>query len=176
MISVTSPAPLTARDVLNITSQQITGRSHYQGIQYTLKNTQPNHIQILHAEVINGVDEMVVAQQEAQQSAKKRRIAGGLLRGLSSVPFMGGVAYSSVGAYQAAAIGSHVASTAANVVESTADTSASIQGRFVRQFDSVFLSPQQAWSFTTLVPKGEAPHLKLVFKDLQTNQIFDLTE
>lgn len=177
MMNIATPAALTAKDVLKVSHQKGTNRGQYQGVELTLTNSQPFHVQIIHAEVLNGVDESIVAQEEAQRSQSKRRLVGGLLRGASSVPFMGGFGrgLGSVGAYQAAAIGSHVAHTTAGVIENSPG-GAQYEGRYVRQVSSVIINPQQSWNFSTLVPKGQTPQLKMVFKNLETNQIFDLQQ
>jgi hypothetical protein len=39
---------------------------------------------------------------------------------------------------------------------------------------SVFLSPNQIYTFNTLVSEGMTPQVKVVFKNLQTNQVFDV--
>lgn len=177
MMNVAVPSALVAKDVLQVSTAPVTGKGKYQGVKYSLKNTQGNHIQLLQAEVVNGIDEAVVAQEELQKSNTRRRVAGGLLRGLSAVPFVGGFGYASVGAYQAAAIGSHVAVAAANTLDAAStQTMASIEGRFVRNLPTIVINPNEVFSFQTLVPPGVTPQIKLVFKNLETNQIFDLVQ
>lgn len=177
MMTSAQPAALMAKEILQVSTQPVTGKGKYQGVQYSLKNTQGNHLQLLQAEVVNGIDEAIVAQEELQKSNTRRRVAGGLLRGLSSVPFVGGFGYASVGAYQAAAIGSQVAYTAANTLDAAASSNvASVEGRFVRTVPNVVINPQEVFRFQTLVAPGVTPQIKLVFKNLETNQIFDLAQ
>lgn len=176
MLNVTSPvAALTAKDYLSVTTSPIEGKGKFKGVQYVLKNLQANHIQVIQAEVVNSVDEMLAAQQEAESRSKRKRIGGGLLRGitglgLSAIPYTGSLA-----AVQGAAAAAHVAGAAASSMENSADSAAnSYEGRFVRQVNAVVISPQQAFRFSALVPSGVSPQLRVTFKDLKTNEIFDI--
>lgn len=170
-------AAITPKDMLTLSQEAVAGRGQYQGVRYTLKNTQNAHFQVIHAEVVNAVDETVAANEELQNANRRKRIAGGFLKGLSSLPFSTGLGYSSYGAFRAAATASQVAQSAGDAMQSAASNNvASLEGRFVRQFDGVIISPQQTWSFNTLVAPNTKPQLKLVFKNLETNQIYDIIE
>jgi hypothetical protein len=173
MMSVATPAALSAKDFITTTQEILETRGQYQVVQLTLKNSQSNHLEVIHGEVLNGVDEAIVAQEQLQKSNTRKKVAGGLLRGLSSVPFVGRFGYASAGAYHAAAVGSQVAHTAAGAIESSQGGEANITGAYVKQFSAVMVMPNSTHTFKTLIPKGQTPQVKLVFKNLESNQIFD---
>lgn len=149
----------------------------YHAVSVTIQNTQPAHIEIVHAEVLNGIDEALVAQQKAQSSQRKRQVAGGFLRLAGAVPGFGPVLGSagSYGAAMALAHTSNALSHAANMVSNMPDGGLAITGQFVNRVQNVVISPNQTFNFQTLVPRGAEAGIKLIFKDLNTNQIFDLT-
>lgn len=169
----------TAKDLLSATqvSAELKGSlsKKYHAFTYTLKNTHQAHIEILQGEVVNGVDETVVAAQELQERNQKNKIGGALLRGvaggLSFIPYAG------VAGVYAGMAANHATSAAANVMDAAGNNSVvATQGRFIRKFNTVVISPNQTYSFTTLVPKSEKPQFKLVFKDLKSNEIYDIQE
>ncbi len=173
-------APLTAADFIMVsnspasTSKQYAKK--YQAVEFQLKNLKPNHLELLHAEVLNGVDEMAAAQEALEDSNRKRRGTGMMLRGLSAAPVLGVLGgRASYGAYRAASVASNMAANAAHTVEQSAQGGvADYDGRFVRKVDNVVISPEETFKFSTLLPKGESPQFKLVFKNLETNAIYDL--
>jgi hypothetical protein len=177
-----APAQAVVIKPVTVSHTQVTVNNNlldgkYQAYQISLKNERPNHLQILHGEVLNAVDEAFVANEALQKKNQSRRAAGGLLRGLSSVPFAGGFGYHSYGAYRAASLASSAANTAASVAESTAQNEqANVEGRYIRTLNSAFINPNETYTFTALVPKADTPHVKLIFKNLETNEVFDVQQ
>ncbi len=178
MMNVATPAAaLAARDYLSISTEPVQGKGGYQAVRYTIKNLQPNHLQIISGEVLNSVDEVAAANRELQQANTRKKVAGGVLRGLSALPFAGGFGYASVGAYRAAAVGTHLANAAATTMDNTAEGNVlNVEGRFIRNLNSVVINPNETYTFSSLILNGETPRIKLVFKNLETNQIFDLQQ
>lgn len=178
----TQPAPATAKDFISFTqnTEALSGRlgKKYQTVTLTLRNTNQAHVEILHGEILNAVEETAVLNEDAQHKSVKRGLAGGLLRGVAgglpvAIP---GMSYNTI-----RAIGwtQHVAGAAANVVSNpatTPNTPAAASGQYQRKITDVVLSPQEAYSFTVIVPKEEKAHFKLVFKDLKTNEIYNIQE
>lgn len=146
----------------------------FQVYAYTLKNTYSNHLEVLQGEVANSVDEQAVLAQSANSSAAKKRAGSfalrGLATGLSFVPYMG-----VAGAYAGLAT-SHVAGSAANIMDASQHGANAATGRFARRLTNVIISPGNTYTFQTLVKKKDTPYLKLVVKDLKTGEIFDIQE
>jgi hypothetical protein len=149
--------------------------SKYKAYRVEIKNMQPYHLQVVMGEVLNGVDEAIAANQALESSNKRKRGFGALMRGLSAVPVLGayGHGYGSYGAYQAAAIASNTVGVAASIAENSQSGAATISGRYTRNFRDVVINPNETYSIVTLVPKEANPQIKVVFRNLETNQILD---
>lgn len=167
---------LTATDYLDIQLQPGTAKHDFQEFTLVLNNKQPHHVEILQLEVMNGIDEQSYAMMQQEKSRAKKRLAGGLLRGVTSVAtsFVPYAGLGSVAAYQAVGIGSQAAYAAANVVENTGGGGVNYSGRVVQRAGNIFIAPSQPFQCLALVPENQKPMIKIIFKDLQTNQIFDL--
>lgn len=168
---------LTGADILDVAEsagvleKSIPGK--YKAVQYTLTNKHKGYIEVLQGEVLNAVEENVAAVQAVKSSNTKKRVGGALLRGvaggMSFIPVVGiGSAYASSAAHQ-------VAGAAANAADASAHNNmAATTGRYNKKISGVLISPNETYSFTALVPKKETPQVKVVFKDVKTNEIYDV--
>lgn len=170
------PVMLTAQDYLAIQAQP--GQSKHDITQFTLQiqNKQPRHVEMLQVEVLNGMTEEAFLQLQQHKSQAKRRVAGGILRGVTGVatsfiPFAGIGSYA---AYQAIGAGTTAAYTMANVVENSGGAGADYSGRILQRASNIIVSPNQQFTCLAAVPASQQPIVKVIFKDLQTNQIFEL--
>ncbi len=175
-------AALSATDYLKINNQEADLGNHskkkYHAVSITLKNNQGVHLEVLQGEVVNGLDETVIAQQEQQSREKKKSAAGFLMRTVAAAPGIG-LSFAGVGGmgYQgvaALARTSQALNAASSVVSNVPAGTAEISGQFVKKLNNVIISPNQTFTFKTLLPAGSDPQLKLIFKNLQTNQVMEL--
>jgi hypothetical protein len=168
---------LTGADILDVAEsagvleKSIPGK--YKAVQYTLTNRHKGYIEVLQGEVLNAVEESVAAVQAVKSSNSKKRVGGALLRGvaggMSFIPVVGiGTAYASSAAHQVAGAAAHAADVSAN------NSMAATTGRYNKRISGVLISPNETYSFTALVPKNESPKVKVVFKDVKTNEIYDV--
>lgn len=169
----------TAADYLDVQTQAGDAKHKYQQFQVTLHNKLPKHIEVLQMEVTNGLSEQAYAQMEQERAQAKRRATGGVLRGLGGLASIasGFIPYAGTGGYVAAhaiSAGSSVAYQASNMVDSTTPTGTAASGRVVQRANNIFIAPNQQFQCLAVVPEKTAPAIRIVFKDLQTNQIFDL--
>jgi hypothetical protein len=168
-------AALTAADYLEIQYTPGNSKVKLQEYNIVINNKQPKHIELLQVEVLNGVAEQTYLQLQQQKSQASRRLAGGMLRGLTSVAtsFVPYAGIGSIAAYQAINAGTNVAYNTANVIESTSG-SVDYSGRIVQKANNILISPKQAFQCLAVTPDKQQPVVKIVFKDLESNQIFDL--
>lgn len=166
---------LTPSDYLEI--QYKKGQSKHKLQEYTLSlnNKQAKHLEILQVEVSNGLSEEAYLQIQQQKSQAKRQLAGGMLRGLTSVglsaiPYAG---IGSYGAYRAIGVASNAAYSASNVL-SNSSGSVDYSGRVMQRATNIMMSPNQQFQCLVVTPQQQQPQIKVIFKDLQTNQIYDL--
>jgi hypothetical protein len=132
----------------------------FQGLKITLKNRQGNYVEIVRGEVMNGVD-----GQTAYQMTDNSR-ARGFWTSLATAP-LGYVPY--------AGYGSGAISTAVNAGGSVSDqNTANSSYNKVKHFPNGVLSPNDEISIYTLVPLNERPQVKIIFRDLKTNEMFTL--
>jgi len=178
----TAQAAMSATDYLKISNQEADLGNHskkkYRAVSITLKNSQGVHLEVLQGEVVNGLDETVIAQQELQSREKKKSAAGFLMRTVAAAPGIG-LSFAGVGGmgYQgvaALARTSQALNAASSVVSNVPAGTAEISGQFVKKLNNVIISPNQTFTFKTLLPAGSDPQLKLIFKNLQTNQVMEL--
>ncbi|MEB3287202.1 MAG: hypothetical protein VKJ04_06830 [Vampirovibrionales bacterium] len=174
--TVTTPAPQVAADYLDIAFKPLESKYKMQQFELTLQNKQPKHIELLQVEVVNGLSEQTYAQIQQEKAASKRRLAGGVLRGLTSVAtsFVPYAGLGSVAAYQGIYAGSQAAMATASAIENTGGDAGSYTGRITQRASNVFISPKQSFQCLAVVPEQQSPVVKVIFKDLQTNQIFEL--
>lgn len=187
-VTATAPAEAaatvaaSAKDFLQVNNQETELGSHskkkYHAVSITLKNTQNVHLEVLQGEVVNGLDETIVAQQELQSREKKKSAAGFLMRTVAAAPGIG-LSFAGVGGmgYQgvaALARTSQALNAATSVVSNVPAGNAEISGQFVKKLNNVIISPNQSFTFKTLLPVGSDPQVKLIFKNLQTNQVMEL--
>lgn len=173
--AVATPIQVTAADYVEIQLKPQTAKYKMQQFALTLHNKQAAHIDVMQLEVLNGMDEQSYLQIQQTQSQAKRRMAGGLLRGVtglatSFVPYAGMGSYA---AYQALGAGNQAMNVAANMVENSAGA-ANVAGRIIQRANNILVSPNQDFQCLVAVPENQAPVVKVIFKDLQTNQIFEL--
>ena len=150
-------------------------KKKYQAVTYTLKNTQPYHVELVQAEVPNSLDEAQVAQKKKKSGGLGLKMAGiGLGAASGFIPLGGG----GIGAYRAASALGHASHAASSMARATSNGSGGLEitGQYVQRVNNVVLSPNQTFTFTTLLPKNADPLLKMVFKNLETNRIYDLTK
>lgn len=173
--AVQPAAALTAADYLDIQYQPVESKNKYKQYNLSLNNKQAKHLEVLQVEVVNGLSEQAYVQIQQQKSQAKRQIAGGLLRGLtgvatSFVPYAG---IGSVAAYHAIGAGSYAVSNVADAIQNTPG-SVNYTGRVVQRASNIMISPNQQFQCLAVVPEKETPVVKVIFKDLQSNQIYDL--
>jgi len=173
--AVQPAAALTAADYLEIQFKPVESKNKYQQYSLSLNNKQAKHLEVMQVEVVNGLSEEAYVQIQQQKSQAKRQIAGGLLRGLtgvatSFVPYAG---IGSVAAYHAIGAGSYAVSNVADAIQNTPG-SANYTGRVVQRAANIMISPNQQFQCLAVVPEKQAPIVKVIFKDLQSNQIYDL--
>lgn len=173
--AVAPVAALTAADYLDI--QLKVGNSKHKMQEYTIviNNKQPKHIELLQIDVPNGLTEQAYLQIQQQKAQTGRRVAGGMLRGLTSVAtsFVPYAGLGSMAAYHAIGAGSNVLYNTANVIESTAG-STNYAGRIIQRANNIMVSPNQNFQCMAVTADKQQPIVKVIFKDLQTNQIYDL--
>lgn len=184
-VSTTTPAPETAKDFIEISLQPAminpNLKENFDGYQIIVKNKHTaDYIEVFKAEVQNAVDSQAAAgmlAEQAQERAGRRRFASGLIRGvggaLPGVAAWGGVG--SWGAYRAAGIASNVAEAAATATDASAGvgaTGAAEAYQFVKQGPTGMMSPQDQNMFRSLVPRGQQPFIKVIFKNARTGQMF----
>lgn len=183
-VAVTAPAStvpvvvLVAGDYLDIQTKPGDAKHKLQQYSLALHNKQTKHIQVLQLEVTNGLSEQDYIQYQQQKSQNKMRLAGGVLRGLtgvatSFVPYAG---LGSMAAYHAIGAGSMAVNGAANMMQNTQAQggSADYAGHVVQRANDILISPNQDFQFLVVVPQNQQPAVKIIFKDLQSNQIYDL--
>jgi hypothetical protein len=140
----------------------------------TLKNTTAGHLEVLQAEVLNGVDEQVIAANKANQSNNARKAGSAFLRlgqaGMSFIPYAG-VGMGGLYALNAANAASNVAQSALGSGGNSG--AATTSGQYNKRLNNVFISPNESYQFKVIIPKKENAFFKVVFRDLTTNQILN---
>jgi hypothetical protein len=177
-VQAVQAAPTTALSAADYLDVQYTpGNSKHHMQQYTvvLNNKQDKHLQVLQLEVVNGISEQAYQQAQQQHAQASRRLAGGMLRGLTSVAtsFVPYAGMGSIAAYQAVGVGSNALYNTANVIENS-QGSVDYTTRIVQRANDIFISPKQSFQCLAVTPDKQPPVIKIVFKDLQSNQIYDL--
>jgi hypothetical protein len=150
----------------------------YQAVAITLQNKQETQIELIHGEVANALDEMVLLQQKVKTKTRALKLTGLALRSTSLVPgigLIGGVAGYSTN-LAAARMQKNAFNRASYSVENTATGGQELSGRYVQRFNSIIIPANQTLTFKALMPKDVAPGLRLVFKDLKTNQLYELMQ
>lgn len=137
-------------------------KKKFQGLKITLKNRQGNYIEVIRGDIVNGVDGQTAYQQTDNSQAR------GFWSSLATAPLN----YVPYGGY-----GSSAVSTAANYGGSVSDqnTSNSAYNK-VKSFPNGVLSPNDEISIYTLVPVNERPQVKIIFRDLKSNEMFTFTQ
>lgn len=153
----------------------------YDAYQVIVNNNSPHHVELLQAQVTNGLDEQYLAHEKAEEKQKKKRGFGAALKAASIGASVAGhfVPYGGTGAWAAhTAINqsSYVANSAGNAAlySANADGNVVVTGQYVKQFNNVLVTPGNKMSFQVVVPKGNTPNLAFIVKDLATNQIVDI--
>lgn len=169
------PATLQATDYLEIQAKPGESKHKLQEYALALNNKQARHIQVLQLEVANGLTEQAYLQLRQQKSQAKMRMAGGVLRGLTSVAtsFVPYAGLGSMAAYQAIGVGSTAASSAASLMEN-ASGAVDYAGHIVQRASDIMISPNQQFQCRIVVPQSEQPAVKVIFKDLESNRIYDI--
>lgn len=144
----------------------------YKVVQYILTNKHDRHIEILQGEVLNAVD-MNVAMMQLYQEQSRRQTRGNLVwRAIGAVssrlplPIETGID-----------IAENVAdgvSISSNMADS--QDLASSMSRYNKTIPRVILSPGESYILRALVPKSDTPRVKLVFKDIKTNDVYDIRQ
>lgn len=176
-----TPAALTAADYLDLQVKPLDGQASLKQFAVSINNKQPHHLQVLQLEVVNGLSEQAYMMAQQEKAQAKARKAGGLLRGLGAVagvasgfiPYAGG--YGGWIASEAVGAGSSLAYNAASIAEGAQGAGVvDYSGRVVQHADNIYLSPNQSFNCLAVVPQSQQPLVKVIFKDLESNQIFDL--
>lgn len=158
-------------------------KKKYDAYQIVLNNNSPHHIELLQAQVTNGLDEQFLATEKAQEKKKKKRGFGAMMKAASIGAGVAGhfVPYGGAGSWAAhTAINqsSYVANSAGNAAlySANADGNVVVTGQYVKQVNNVVVTPGNKMSFQVVVPKGSTPSLAFIVKDLTTNQIVDVKQ
>ena len=178
---VVAPAPvLQASDFLNINVAPSELREYsdrkYKAVKITVENRQDAHVELLQGELLNGLNEAQVAAEKQQSKARGRKAFGTVLGLASAVPGVGFMGAGSYAAHMALATTSNALSATRNIVENMPGGGQAITGQYVNRVNNVILSPKQTFTFEALLPRDANPSLKLIFKDLKSNQIYDLAK
>lgn len=173
--AITPAATLSAADYLDIKATAGDEKSNIRQYTLNLQNKQAKHIEILQLEVVNGITEQAFAQMQQEKSRARRQLAGGMLRGLTSVAtsFIPYAGIGSMAAYHGIAAGATAMNAVADTVQNASGTT-DYTGKVVQRASNIIITPNQNFNCLALVPGGQAPVVKVIFKDLQTNQIFDI--
>lgn len=170
-------AVLQSKDYLDIQLTSQGSKNEFQTFVLNIQNKQPKHIELLQVEVLNGITEQAYLQIQQERSGSKKRLAGGLLRGVtgiasSFVPQVGGLG--GAVASQAVGAGTSAVYMAADALENSGNASAAnYTGKVVQRANNILVSPNQNFQCLAVVPDKQAPIIKVIFKDLQTSQIFE---
>ncbi len=143
----------------------------YKAVAITLTNATPVHVELMSGEVINALNEQQLASEKAQKKGFGRSMRGlglGLAGAATSfVPGVGGyAAHRSVSA----------ASSVNNQVNRFNDSNVMPTGQYTQRLGQMVLQPNQSVTFNVVLPKGQTPNMRMVFKNLETNQILDLNQ
>jgi hypothetical protein len=170
-----APTALTAADYLDIQVKPGNNKHKMQEYTVVVNNKQPKHLELLQLEVVNGLSEQTYLQIQQQKAQTGRRVAGGMLRGLTSVAtsFVPYAGIGSAAAYHAIGAGANALTNTANIIENTSG-SVDYSGRIVQRANNVMVSPNQNFQCMAVTTDKQQPIVKVIFKDLQTNQIYDL--
>jgi len=137
----------------------------------TIRNTQPVSLEVLQAEVVNGLDEEVtVADGKLHRENLGQEARNFLMRGSNMVSGFGVIGSNNYGA--SSAMAPTPTMYANNQPKENDDTPEKpVTKQFLNQLRGINLNPNQTYSFKTLVPPGANPQFKLVFRNVKTNQI-----
>ncbi len=150
----------------------------YKAMAITLTNTTPVHIEVLSGEVVNALSEQQLAHEKAKAKSRRRgfgRFASGMLSAAAYVPGVGGLATMGRGGVIAAQAAG-AANYAVTQTSQLDNGNIGITGQYVQRFNQVVLSPNQSFTFSVVLPKEDTPNMRMVFKNLETNQILDLNQ
>lgn len=170
----------TALDYLEVLKQDADTAGHssrkYRAVSITLKNKHAKHVEIVQAEIANALDEALIAQEEQQSKQRKKAFAGALMRGATSfIPYAGYLGASSAYAAAYALSGtSQALNYASYAIENAPGGGLQISNQFVKKVTNVVVSPNQTFTFKVLIPAGNDPQMKVIFKDLETNRILEI--
>jgi hypothetical protein len=144
----------------------------------TLTNTQPYHVQILQGEVANALNEQqLVAEKSNKSGSGGGRILGNLALGAASTGLhFAGLGAGSMGAFRALSLGQNAIAATSTAINHTPQGNLQITGKYIQRFNEVVLGQNQSFSFDVVMPKNQTPNLRLVFKNLETNQILDFAK
>lgn len=145
----------------------------------TITNTQPFHVQVLQGEVANALNEQ---QLVAEKSNKGGGFNGGRILGnvglaaASTGLHFAGIGAGSMGAFRALSLGQNAIAATSTAINHTPQGNLQITGKYIQRFNEVVLGQNQSFSFDVVMPKDQTPNLRLVFKNLETNQILDFAK
>ena len=143
----------------------------------TITNTQPYHVQILQGEVANALNEQQLVAEKSKGGSGGGRILGNLALGAASTGLhFAGIGAGSMGAFRALSLGQNAIAATSTAINHTPQGNLQITGKFIQRFNEVVLGQNQSFSFDVVMPKNQTPNLRLVFKNLETNQILDFTK
>ena len=140
-------------------------RKQYTGYAYTVSNNTGEQLELLHAEIVNGMNGQGAALgvQKSSAAAIGGTIGGGLVLGLVTFGITFLVAL--------------VASPVIYAVNHHANTKAIAEGMpYSNQVPSGILGAGEVIQFNTLTPLNQTPQVKMTFRNLATNEIFSVTK
>jgi hypothetical protein len=144
----------------------------------TITNTQPYHIEILNAQVTNVLNEQQLVAEKSKSKSRGlgfARFASAALGSAAYIPGVGGLATMGTGGIRALQA-ANAASSITHQISQMDNGNVAITGTYVQRFNDVVLGPNQAFTFEVVTPKKAEPDLRMVFKNLETNQILDIQE
>ncbi len=140
-------------------------RKEFTAYAYTVSNNTGGEIELLHAEIVNGMNGQGAALgvQKSSAGAIGALIGGGLLLGIVTfgITFLAGLLASPI-VYAVNHHGNHKAIAEGMPYSNQVPTGVMADG------DSI--------QFTTLTPLNQNPQVKMTFRNLATNEIFSVTK
>jgi hypothetical protein len=152
--AIKSPVPLNSR----------IGKA-YSGYTFVVSNNSKEAVELLHAEIMNGVSGQSAAlgAQQSSAAAIGATIGGGFLLGI--VTF--GITF----------LASLLATPFIYGANHHANTKATAEGvKFPNQVPTGIINPGENIQFACLTPIGQNPQVKMTFRNIANNELFSITK
>ena len=166
-------------DYLHISYRDITApgisRHKARALVVSVRNTQAIPLEIMQAEVVNGMDEEVtVADGKLNRENLGQEARNFLMRGSNMVSGFGVIGANNYAASSAMAPTPTMYANSQSAGEKET-VEKPVTKQFLNQFRGINLSPNQTYSFKTLVPSGANPQFKMAFRNIKTNRVLQFS-